>query len=55
MKPIKLEGGHLGSIEGWETQLREGKCIPKVPSTREASSAPLSSASSPLSDLQAPA
>ncbi|MCJ1401938.1 hypothetical protein MMC11_005155 [Xylographa trunciseda] len=54
VKPVRLEGGHTESIEGWETRLREQHQITKPHSTRHSSSALLSSASSPLSEPLVP-
>lgn len=54
LRPVKLDGGHADSIESWEHMLREHKRASKPQSIREPSSAPLSSASSPLSDIQNP-
>lgn len=54
VKPVRLEGGHTESIEGWEARLKEQHQISKPHSTRHStrhsSSALLSSASSPLSE-----
>ncbi|MCJ1379738.1 hypothetical protein MMC17_002841 [Xylographa soralifera] len=50
VKPVRLEGGHTESIEGWEAQLRDRKQIVKSQSSRKSSSARLSSVSSPLTD-----
>ena len=50
-KTIIIEGGHTESIEGWEAKLREWGRVPKPNSNRNMSSAPMSSASSPLSEI----
>ena len=50
IKPIRLEGGHTESIEGWEAQLRDRKQVVKSQASRKSSSALLSSLGSPLTD-----
>ncbi|MCJ1249151.1 hypothetical protein MMC30_006374 [Trapelia coarctata] len=52
VRQVKVEGGHIHHIESWENKLREHKRTSKPHSAREPSSAPLSSAGSPLSDIQ---
>ncbi|MCJ1280866.1 hypothetical protein MMC26_000183 [Xylographa opegraphella] len=50
VKPIRLEGGHTESIQGWEAQLKDRKRIVKSQSSRKSSSALLSSVGSPWTD-----
>ncbi|KAL9114208.1 MAG: hypothetical protein Q9187_007500 [Circinaria calcarea] len=50
-KIIIIEGGHTESIEGWEAKLRERGRTLKPDSNRNMSSAPISSVSSPLSEI----
>ncbi|MCJ1474267.1 hypothetical protein MMC13_002925 [Lambiella insularis] len=51
VRPVRVEGSHIESIESWEARLREHGQILKPPSTRHSSAAPLSSAGSPLTDV----
>lgn len=52
VRPVKVEGGHMDHIESWENKVREHKRASKPHSSREPSSAPLSSAGSPVSDIR---
>lgn len=54
VRHVKLEGGHTDSIDSWEYTVREDKRTSRPQSIRKPSSAPLSFASSPLSEIQNP-
>ena len=56
-KLLRVDGGPIESIQGWEAKLREYDLLsranlhPTVESTRHSSSPPLSSVGSPLSEV----
>jgi len=50
-RPVHIDGGKVDSIQAWESQLRQASGSPRAETVSRFSSAPLSSISTPLSEV----